>query len=105
MSEAPTVHELARDQARIEAMQERDRLQARADRTELHNELTAGFAKIESMIGALSFVPREVYDQAMRQLDADIASLRDEVTSLRRVFIGGFLVVLAVAVIASALTP
>ena len=97
MPDIPTVHELARETARLGVLREADRAEHRADRAEHRDEISRGFLELKKAIGDLSFVPREVYDAAMSRQDADMQGLRGEVASLKRVFVSGFLVVIAVS--------
>ena len=97
MTDTPSVHELARETARLGALREADRAEHRADRASDRAELSRGFLEIKQALADLSFVPREVYDAAMIRQDQDMRDLRAEVQGLRRIFISGFLVVIAVA--------
>ena len=97
MADTPTVHELGRETARLGVLREADRAEHRADRAEHRDEIARGFAEIKKALAELSFVPREVYDAAMIRQDQDMRDLRGEVASLKRVFVSGFLVVIAVS--------
>jgi hypothetical protein len=90
MADTPTAHELARDIARLEDRQS-------ADRVELRKDIQDGFTEIKLAIAGLDFVSRDVYAADMRRLDKEISDLRKQVQTAMRTFIGGFLVVLAVA--------
>lgn len=95
--DTPTPFELAREIAALEKVVERDR-------KELRDDLRDGFARVENAIAGLNFVPREVYELAMQRLDQEMEQLKSEVSQLRRVFVGGFLVVIAAGVAVAMLT-
>jgi hypothetical protein len=92
MADTPTAHELARDIARLEDRQA-------TDRVELRKDIQDGFTEIKLAIAGLDFVSRDVYAADMRRLEGEVEDLRDKVQNAMRVFIGGFLVVIAVAVV------
>jgi ATP-dependent helicase YprA (DUF1998 family) len=90
----PTTAEIARDLRQLEARVERER-------AELLEEVRRGFVDLRSAIEAQSSerITRDVYRADQRRQESEIASLRRDVAAMRRVFVGGFLAVIAASVL------
>lgn len=93
MLQEPTVSEVVRDLQSLEQRVDRER-------RELLDEVRAGFAMLQTAIEAQSAerITKEVYSADQRRFEAELLSLRNEVSSMRRVFVGGFLTVIAASV-------
>ena len=103
MPETPTNNDLQRQVDQLQAVVDRDR-------NEMRKEMRDGFSRVEAAIGSLNFVPREVYELAtskldgeMRMLDRKVGDLASEVSTLRKVFIGSFLALIAAGVVMAVL--
>lgn len=90
----PTTAEIARDLRQLEQRVERERL-------ELLDEVRRGFTDIRNAIEAQSSerITKDVYRADQRRHESEIGQLRRDVASMRRVFVGGFLTVIAASVI------
>lgn len=95
----PTTSELARDLRQLEARVDRER-------AELLDEVRRGFASVTSAIDAQSLerITKDVYRADQRRIELEVAQLRREVFSIRRLLVGSFLAVMAVGVALQVLT-
>ena len=90
----PTTAELARDLRQLEARIDRERL-------ELLDEVRRGFADVKNAIDAQSSerITKDVYRADQRRIESEMASLRKDVGVMKRMFVGGFLTVIAASVV------
>lgn len=88
----PTASELARDLRQLEARVERER-------AELLDEVRRGFADLRNAIDAQSSerITKDVYVADQRRFEAEMKAMSKEVSSLKRLVIGSFTTVIAVA--------
>lgn len=88
----PTAAELARDLRQLEARVERER-------AELLDEVRRGFADLRNAIDAQSSerITKDVYIADQRRFEAEMKAMSKEVSSLKRLVIGSFTTVIAVA--------
>ena len=86
----PTTAEIARDLRQLEARVERER-------AELLDEVRRGFEQVKNAIDAQSSerITRDVYRADQRRFELEMASLRKDVAAMKRMFVGGFLAVIA----------
>jgi predicted phage gp36 major capsid-like protein len=90
----PTTAEIARDLRQLEARIDRERV-------ELLDEVRRGFANLKTAIDNQSAerITKDVYRAEQRRFEADLASLRKDVAMIKRMFVGGFLSVIAASVV------
>lgn len=90
-----TTAELARGLAQLEDRIERER-------SEMLTEVRNGFAQLNAAITAQSSerITKDVYTADQKRFELELKRVHHELSVLRRVVIGSFLVVIAVGVIA-----
>ena len=90
----PTTAEIARDLRQLEGRIDRER-------AELLEEVRRGFVDLRSAIDAQSSerITKDVYRADQRRHEAEIGQLRRDVAAMRRVFVSGFLTVIAASVV------
>lgn len=94
----PTTAEIARDLKRLEQRVERERV-------ELFKELNRRFDALDDAVARQSEqrITRDVYAADQRRFEAELRLVRAELAQVRKLVIGSFLSVLAVATLAVAL--
>ena len=90
----PTTAEIARDLRQLEERVARER-------AELLEELRRGFGELRLAIEAQSSerITKDVYRADQRRFEAEMTSLRRDVSAVKRTFVSGFLTVIAASVV------
>jgi hypothetical protein len=97
MADTPSPHELARDIAQLEQARHNDLAALRQEIRDLGDRL-------ERRLDGLTAVSQSTFHADQARQDDAIASVKGDVISLRKIFVGGLLTVIAAAVVVPLVT-